>query len=61
MAIPEKNIDDCTQVKVDLCKEIKKRVIEKRDEIRSKGMTCSKEKAIKEIIKEWSIMKYGAL
>jgi hypothetical protein len=56
MAIPEKLDSECAEVRVNLCGEIKKAVVEKRDLIR-KSETCSKEKAVKAIIKEWMELK----
>lgn len=59
MAIPEKPESECSQVTIDLCGDIKKAVINKRDLIR-KSETCSKEKAVKSIIKEWMELKAKA-
>lgn len=56
MAIPEKNINESSQVKVELYGEIKKAVMIKRDELRTQG-NGSKELAIQKIIREWIELK----
>lgn len=52
MAIPEKPITECTKVIVNLCGEAKRKVIEKKKEIRGNGMPCSNELAIIKLILE---------
>lgn len=50
MAIPEKNDDECCQVKVDLCGEAKLRVKEKQQELKAAKLPYGKKYAIIKLI-----------
>jgi hypothetical protein len=50
MAIPKKKDNECSQVKVTLCGEIKRKVLEKQEELKNAGLHYSKELAIKKLI-----------
>jgi len=52
MAIPEKPESECSKVIVTLCGDAKKKVLQKKREIRESGMSCSNELAIIKIILE---------
>lgn len=50
MTIPRKRDDECSQVKVDLCGEVKRKVLDKQEELKAAGLPYSKEQAIKKLI-----------
>jgi len=50
MPIPEKPESECSTVIVNICGEVKKRVIAKKREVRNAGMNCSNELAILKLI-----------